>query len=166
MKIVFDPSNMLSHLEEVKKEIDSVRSARRVHRICIPLALIPFNFILCFLTGKVLLPSCLSIFLMFLLPKILFFFLPSCQLPVYPTPKMLFYEATRDGKVVDMEIEENGNLCFITIFSENKNGETEERKTVMCTEKREDLEEDIMDFEQNVFFISGKEPEGDIEIKF
>ncbi len=166
MQIIFNHNNMVEHIKEVKQDLDEVLATRRIHKIFIPIIILLLNFIICFLTEKYLLPSLISFLLIPFILKLLFSFLPSCLLPVIPTPKMLYFEALRRGKILKMEIEAEDEVCLITITLENGNGEKEEMGIAMEIEEREDIKEDILDFEQGVLFISGKEGENrEVEIQ-
>ena len=105
MKIVYDPKTTLDHIKEMKEILDETVLTRKIHSFGAPIVIGIINFLVCFLTGKILIPTLISILLMFLVPKILFLLLPSCQIPIIPTPKMFCHEAMMAGKIIKVNIE-------------------------------------------------------------
>ena len=145
----------MDHLKALKDRAEEVRSTRRIHSFFIPVIGIILNFIVCFFLETVLIPSIITLLFISIFPRILFLLLPSCHYPTTPTPKMVFYEAQRDGKILEITLEgPKKNWCIASLMIEKENGEKEERLTWLRIIIKEDLDEDTINFDEGIVYLS------------
>lgn len=159
MKIIINPNTIVNHLDEIDRKTDEAYAARKIHYFFIPLLSAVTAFLICSITGKILVPILAALAFVIIFPQILFLILPSCHYPLVPTPKMFCCEAARDGEVLEIDVETKLIGGILSILIEKENGEQELRRLRIKTKKDKSLNEDVMDFEQGIFFISGKETE-------
>lgn len=156
MKLIYNENTYPKHLDDIKNRRNNAGQKRLIHTTGLGLiSVVVTPTVSSFINPlflRLLVTFALATFLCLLLPRLLFRFLPSCQFPPVPSPKMFFHDCLVRGNVLDVSLNKKRKEYEVVVLIE-RNGEKEEKRILMKEKRKEGLAETIVDFDEGVVWV-------------